>query len=458
MIFCKKRLIILQKLHQKRAAIFWRKMNKTPEAKQGDITTVVHGLITRGGSWPDGNVILARVDPGKKIPAFPVLCITPECGFVGNGVSAKTSFNRDRVMILLPTGEAIGVAFQRARDGSGSINLMPEGSVVSDNVRFARNFMTVGRLPNGTEGGLRVIADGGLSYQIEPVSFPLNWDEKIKQGPLEESDFIQFTQSGPDIAAMLKGNPQLGFLALANIVKRLPVGASARLGYHPGHNDNPVKVEEKDGEIVARFLYPDIPTLAARIKEGKLSPRVFLQECLLPRASLLVRDVIELHTKLDKATGEVEISLAIQRLDPEQPNKPIRVDSLQSLAPQLTVAGVGAGQFGAALMEILGTEQGVGEIFASLNPEPEVVEQPRVAEIPVTWGLRTTSGKRDTSSAEPWRNRQDRQNQGEKLKKAPTLVRSRGSKWEKKEAVEEGKRRWVHRNSSAVHSRNSAKK
>ena len=74
------------------------------------------------------------------------------------------------------------------------------------------------------------------------------------------------------------------------------------MGYHPGHNDNPVKVEEKDGEIVARFLYPDIPTLAARIKEGKLSPRVFLQECLLPRASLLVRDVIELHTKLDKST------------------------------------------------------------------------------------------------------------------------------------------------------------
>lgn len=155
-----------------------------------------------------------------------------------------------------------------------------------------------------------------------------------------------------------------------------------REGYLAGHDNNPAMVAVGGNNVEVRLLSVRIPTIAARIKEGRFSAEVFLADCLAPERSAQNPHEVRLNIKSDGERIDTSVSVMHLLVDEQDHRKFRWVDSLPSIVPDLAEAGVEPGRFVDALGESLGSPRGVRML---LNPQKEQkpVEKPRETDKPL---------------------------------------------------------------------------
>ncbi len=363
-------------------------------------------------------------------------------------------------------GLAIEVQSQRAQDSS--LVLEPHESQTPGWVQFSPEAIKVGgvTIKEGKpfDNGLMIAMDPEKTWQhpwtwrnypvyhLRSVLLPPGWEAILKEDRgLTDPKQCQFIRSGQEIADMLRASPALGFAALQDEVGKLPKAGNARTGYFSGHSDNPARVSINGGEIEARFLYVDMPTLAGQVREGRLTPESFLQECLRPGRSEDAPH--EVHLRVALNGGGIDASVAIKHFVMEG-GKPAWVDSMPLIGRDLAETGIEPGTLRDCLRSNLCNAQGLGRLFASFNSAPEAAAQPEIV-IPVisVGDVRLGRGNRveveQRVGATDNRSHSDRERQnGRSHSEANTVGqkpghRRAGSKWQKKHQAEG----WIQRNS-----------
>lgn len=451
---------------------------KTPEnlSLRDQVYNAVREIVPRSprAVLPSDEIIFPKVRAIEvELPAFPLVFV-PNANqqiFIREMAVFKSSSGSELLTFNLHhiTGrQDLRVDVLSKRFRTDSLVLEPHSDYTPGWVRLPEIPITIGgsTVKEGKpfDNGLMIAMDPEKTWQhpwtwrdypvyhLRSVLLPPGWEETLKEDRgLADPKQCQFIRSGQEIADMLRANPALGFAALQDEVGKLPKAGNARTGYFSGHSDNPARVSLNGGEIEARFLYVDMPTLAGQVREGRLTPESFLQECLRPGRSEDAPH--EVHLRVVLNGGGIDASVAIKHFVMEG-GKPAWVDSMPLIGRDLAKTGIEPGTLRDCLRFNLCNPQGLGRLFTSFNSAPEAAAQQDVVVPVITVGdVRLGRGNRveveQRVGVADNRSHSDRERQNGRSHSEANTVRQKpvhrraGSKWQKKHQAEA----WIQKDS-----------